>query len=273
MYVENDNLIAPEIGSWGLDKYKLLGGYCDIFATGMRYKWSHLTYIDLFSGAGFAKLKNENKFLRTSTLIASAIPKSFSKYIACEFDEEKLNALKARVDRLHPEINIEYVLGDSNKNIEKVIDLIPKMSGNLNFCFVDPFSLNLEFNTIKQLSMVGKVDFLILLALQMDANRNFHNYVQEESDKIDRFLGDSDWRKPFLAGELPQNKFIKYLADRYDNNMKKLGYVVDETSRKFEVRNDSKLPIYYLAFYSKNARGNEFYSKIEKYQHKQGKLF
>lgn len=33
------------------------------------------------------------------------------------------------------------------------------------------------------------VDFLITLALGMDANRNYEHYVKEDASKIDDFLG------------------------------------------------------------------------------------
>jgi len=46
--VEDDGLIIPEVGVWSIEKYQLLGGYCDIFTRGMRKLWSNLIYIDLY---------------------------------------------------------------------------------------------------------------------------------------------------------------------------------------------------------------------------------
>lgn len=272
-YVAPDNLITPEIGMWGLQKYKLMGAYCDIFTTGMKNLWEQLVYIDLFAGAGYAKLKTDGKILRTSSLIAASVPNKFTKYIVSEFEPEKLSALRKRITREQEGISVRYIEGDSNKNVTQIINEMPKEKNALQFCFVDPFSLNLEFETIKKIAEVGRVDFLILLALQMDGKRNFHNYIKEQSDKIDRFIGSNNWRKPFLDGKIPQKNFIKFLADSYDNNMQKLGYIVDP-HLKYQVKNDdANLPLYYLAFYSKNQRGNDFYQKIEKYQNVQLKMF
>lgn len=226
--VEDDGLIIPEVGAWGEKKYKLVGGYCDIFTTGMRYKWGKLVYIDLFSGSGYARIKDTNKIVKSSALISLSIPNKFDKYIFCEADEDKLNALKSRVEREFPNIDVEYVLGDSNENISKIVSIVPKHTdtqGILRFCFVDPFSLNLKFETIDKLSRVGKIDFLILLALLMDANRNFVYYVEENSKKIDDFIGDTNWRIPFKNGDVRSEDFIKFLSDKYDVNMKNLGYV------------------------------------------------
>ena len=272
-YVEADGLVVPDIGIWGLQKYKLLGDYCNIFTSGMKNNWEQLIYIDLFAGAGFARIKNDGKILMTSALIAASIPHKFTKYIVSEFDNEKLGALQKRISSFNSDLNIAYVEGDSNKNADVIVDHIPKEGNALRFCFVDPFSLNLEFETIQKIAAVGKVDFLILLALSMDGKRNFHNYVQDESNKIDKFIGNSAWRDPFKKGHLPQKDFIKFLADEYDKNMSKLGYVVNP-ALKYQVKNDeANLPLYYLAFYSKNERGNDFYKKIEKYQSLQLKMF
>lgn len=273
--VEDDGLIIPEVGAWGEKKYKLVGGYCDIFTTGMRYKWGKLVYIDLFSGSGYARIKDTNKIVKSSALISLSIPNKFDKYIFCEADEDKLNALKSRVEREFPNIDVEYVLGDSNENISKIVSIVPKHTdtqGILRFCFVDPFSLNLKFETIDKLSRVGKIDFLILLALLMDANRNFVYYVEENSKKIDDFIGDTNWRIPFKNGDVRSEDFIKFLSDKYDANMKNLGYV--EPVDKHRVKIDNKnIPLYYLAFYSKNPRGNDFFKKVEKYQSIQQNLF
>jgi three-Cys-motif partner protein len=240
----------------------------------MKNKWDKLIYIDLFSGCGYARVKGTECILKSSALIALSTTKRFDKYIFCEENEEKLSALKQRVDRDFPDANVEYVVGDSNKNVDKIISLTPAKSNEsvLRFCFVDPFSLNLNFETIEKLSRTGKIDFLILLALLMDANRNFIYYIEENSKKIDKFIKDTEWRKPFKDGQIRSTDFIKFLADKYDTNMKRLGYV--EPVEKHRVKIDDKnIPLYYLAFYSKNPRGNDFFKKIEKGNSPQQTLF
>jgi three-Cys-motif partner protein len=273
--VQDDGLIIPEVGAWGEKKYKLVGGYCEIFTTGMKNKWGTLVYIDLFAGSGFAKIKNTNKILKSSALIALSTSHQFDKYIFCEVDPEKLEALKVRVKKEFPHANVEYILGDSNNNVDKIIEAIPKSSaesGVLRFCFVDPFSLNLHFKTIEKLSTVGKIDFLILLALMMDAIRNFIYYIRDNSTKIDLFIDNNNWRMPFENGEIGPDGFIKFLSDQYDVKMKALGYVEPVDKHRVKI-DDKNIPLYYLAFYSKNPRGNDFFKKVEKYISPQQTLF
>lgn len=273
---ENDQLVAPEIGPWSDVKYKLIGKYADIFNSGMKNVIQNRVYVDLFSGAGYARVKDTDRFIFTSSLIALSLPNSFTKYVFAESDEEKMAALKARVRRHFPDREhlVEFVPGDSNANIETIKSCIPQHSNAnkvLTFCFVDPFSLNLHFSTIESLGE-KRVDFLILMALQMDGKRNLENYLNEENSKINRFIGEQNWRTEFLKNGYSPSDFTKFLSDKYDSKMKGLGYI--EPPEKHRIQAFSNyLPLYYLAFYSKHPRGNEFWKKIRSYATDQMELF
>jgi len=263
--VKSDGLFTPEVREWSLEKYKLVGSYCDIFTNGMKNKWDQLVYIDLFAGAGYAKVKENNKIYKSSALIAMSIPTSFTKYILCEQDGERFEALSRRVERDYSHLNCELIKGDSNVNVLKVIEAIPSFrKGNtlLSFCFVDPYSLSLNFSTIRSL---GKtlVDFLILQALHMDANRNFETYLKEENTRIATYLGIENWRELFEKDGIAYRKdFVKFLADRYQEQMAKLDY--QKVKFMHQIRsNDKNLPLYYLSFYSKNPRGIDFFRKVQ----------
>jgi three-Cys-motif partner protein len=274
--VKDDGLAMPEpVGAWTEKKYSLVGGYCEIFNKGIKNKFSNRVYIDLFAGAGYAPIKGKNKILKSSALIALSIPTPFTRYIFCEFDAEKIEALRSRVKRDHSDKDVVFIPGDSNQNVTRVIDEVKKLGpSTISFCFVDPFSLNLHFNTIEKLSRIGKVDFLILLALMMDAKRNFHNYISEESRVIDLFINKTNWRAAFEQKEVRKEDFIKFLAKSYDENMSRLGYNVKNEGLKPRVDADEfNLALYYLAFYSKHSLGNKFFSEIQKYHLEQQSLF
>lgn len=274
--VANDGLKLPDpVGAWSEKKYSLMGGYCEIFNAGIKNKFTNRVYIDLFAGAGHVPIKGKNKILKSSPLIALSIPTPFTKYIFCEMDEEKISALEIRAKREHPDKNIVFIKGDSNSNVDKVIAEIEQLGvSTISFSFVDPFSLNLHFETIEKLSRVGRIDFLILLALMMNANRNLHNFIDEESNVIDLFIKKSDWRNTFLRGETRKEDFIKFIADTYDENMLNLGYKVKNEGLKPKVDADEyNLSLYYLAFYSKSPLGNKFFSEIQKYNLDQLNLF
>lgn len=263
---KDDGLFIPEVRQWSLEKYKLVGSYCDIFTAGMRKKWNQLVYIDLFAGAGYARIKETHYIYRSSALIAMSIPNPFTKYILCEQDEERFNALEARIKRDFSHLNCKVILGDSNQNIENVISEIPRFGkGNtlLPFCFVDPYSLNLSFETIQKLGN-NLMDFLILQALHMDANRNFEKYIKDENTRISNYLGMDNWREVFEQNGCTNGKnFVKFLADQYQSQMCKLKY--NPTKHMHQIRsNEKNLPLYYLSFFSKHTKGEEFFTNVEK---------
>jgi three-Cys-motif partner protein len=263
--VTADGQHTPTVRQWSLEKYKLVGSYCDIFTSGMKNKWDQLVYIDLFAGAGYAKIKETGKIYKNSALLAMSIPSPFTKYILCEQDDERFEALETRVKRDFSHLNYELIKGDSNLNFSKVVNAIPKFKkGNtlLPFCFVDPYSLNLNFATIKSLSS-GLMDFLILQALHMDANRNFELYIKDENTRISEYLGIANWRELFEKdGAKYRSDFVKFLADQYQDQMGKLGY--QKAKHMHQIRsNEKNLPLYYLSFYSKNPRGVDFFKKVQ----------
>ncbi|MBI1770011.1 MAG: three-Cys-motif partner protein TcmP [Bacteroidetes bacterium] len=263
--VAPDGLHTPTVRQWSLEKYKLVGSYCDIFTSGMKNKWDQLVYIDLFAGAGYAKIKETGKTYKNSALLAMSIPSPFTKYILCEQDNERFEALETRVKRDFSHLNCELIKGDSNQNYTKVVKAIPSFKkGNtlLPFCFVDPYSLNLNFATIKSLSS-GLMDFLILQALHMDANRNFESYIKDENTRISEYLGVNTWRELFEKdGAKYRKDFVKFLADQYQEQMEKLGF--QKAKHMHQIRsNEKNLPLYYLSFYSKNPRGVDFFKKVQ----------
>jgi len=273
--VEPDDNFTPEVRAWSLEKYKLVGSYCDIFTNSMKDKWNQLVYIDLFAGAGYSKITETGNTYLSSALLAMSIPNPFTKYILCEEDIDRYTALQNRVKKDFSHLDVTIINGDSNKIIDQVYKSIPPFNkGNtlLPFCFVDPYSLNLHFNTIEKLGSKMLMDFLILQALHMDGNRNLAKYLKEENEKIALYLGNNNWREEFNPScNNYSTNFVKFLADQYLNNMKSMGYVPEKNMHQIR-SNEKNLPLYYLGYYSKHPRGVDLYKKVEKYLTQQTKL-
>ena len=165
----------PEIGLWGEEKHRLVRNYAQIFATSMKGKWQCRVYIDLFAGAGKAKIKESGKIVDGSPLIALGIETPFDRYIFCEYDAVNIDALTDRVKAHYPGLDTHLVHGDANDSVDEILSLIPQHSPTfkvLGFCFVDPFKIdNLKFETLRRLS-AKYMDFLVLIPTGMDARRN-----------------------------------------------------------------------------------------------------
>ena len=255
--VTDDGLPCNPAGGWAEEKYRLLTAYIKQFTTGTKVQWPHRTYIDLYSGPGYNKLK-DGRVLKGSPIIALSATDPFNQYLFCEGAQESLETLKTRVTRDYPQMNVRYFAGDCDSQIDAIISCIPRRD-SLSLCFVDPYNLSIKFETLAKLAE-RRVDLLCLLALHMDANRAYDVYVAQESSKVDNFLGTSDWRQDFQASNRRREEFPIFLADYFAKRMQSLGFNETPTHSMHLVRSDDRnTPLYHLALFSKSPLAYKFW--------------
>ncbi|MDD5673010.1 MAG: three-Cys-motif partner protein TcmP [Chitinivibrionales bacterium] len=267
MTIENDGLQLPEVGIWAKEKYDLVQTYCTLFTGSMKPpKWQSLVYIDLFAGAGYAKIKETSEIVTTSALRAIDIPHRFDKYIFCDINDQNSSALQKRVAQHYPEVDSHFICCDSNNAVPDILNKLPAHSKDfkvLTFCFVDPFKLdNLAFSTIEQLSK-RFMDFLVLVPTDMDANRNVTPYMAQTNNTVERFIGKPDWRDRWaLAGN---KQFGLFILEEFSAHMQELDYKPQQPGETVLVRNYQKnAPLYRLAFYSRHDLGKKFWKETKK---------
>jgi len=266
--VPDDGLICGEVGRWAETKYRLISLYDELFATGMKNKWDQRVYIDLYAGAGHSQIRQTNARIKGSPILALGVPDPFDRYIFCEQDEEFLAALRQRTERCAPGLDAVYVGGSCDTEIETIRQAIPKGSPSnkvLSLCLVDPFDFGMKFDTIRRLSEVF-VDFLVLLAVGMDAGRNYDHYVDGNHPKIDDALGNRTWRERWKNYPKGKRGFREFLAAEFALSMKSLGYLDVQVHQMKLVRSDDKnLPLYYLALFSRHSTAYQFWGQVLKY--------
>lgn len=266
--VDDDGLITPEVGGWAETKYRLLALYDELFSNGMKNKWHQRVYVDLYAGAGHSRIQGTSKFLKASPIIALTVSHPFDKYIFCEGRADLLAALKARVKRISPQADVSYILGNCDNEIDEIYKALPQGSSTnrvLSLCLVDPFDFGLKFETLRRLSTTF-MDFVVLLAIGMDANRNYEHYVEGESTKIDEALGNREWRERWKAVGIRRREFRKFLAGEFCRSMESLGYLEKSLHRMKLVRSVEKnLPLYYLALFSRSQTAFQFWEEVLKY--------
>jgi three-Cys-motif partner protein len=235
----------------------------------MKKKWSSRIYVELYAGAGLGRVKGTSKLITGSPLLALQVADPFDKYVFCEEVPENLKALEIRAKRIAPNADITYVLGSCNDQIRHILEAIPRGSREnktLSLCFADPFDISLEFETIRLLASSRFVDFLVLLALGMDASRNYENYIKGGSDKVDKFLGSSTWRQRWAKAQWDAVRFTRFLADEFTGSMAALGYIPPPHYTMKEVKLPEKnVPLYKLALFSRQERAYKYWDQVLKY--------
>jgi three-Cys-motif partner protein len=264
--VEDDGLLSYEIGRWAEDKYRRMGMYAEMFSTGMKNLWDRRVYLDLFAGPGHSRLRGTARHYLGSPLIALSLPDRFDRYIFCDDSRSAIAALQTRVAQRWSAVDACFVQGDANTEINEIVRNLPDVGRVLSFCFLDPYKLNLEFETVRRLAEGRNIDFLILLVLYVDANRNIELYAKKESGVIDRFLGDGDWRARWTIAQGERTPLVAFLAAEYSHRMAALGYLPMSVDQMVKIRTyEKRLPLYYLAFYSRHPRGLDFWKQVREY--------
>jgi three-Cys-motif partner protein len=267
--LDDDGLITPEIGDWGEEKYRLVSTFATMFTTAMKDKWQHLVYIDLFAGAARARIKNTKRIIAASPLLALNIPHKFDLYIFCEKDASNFAALKERVAKDYAYVESRFLQGDANDLTGEILHEMPKPKSGmtaLGFCFADPFALeNLSFETIRQLAS-RFMDFLVLVPTGMDAIRNVSRYLNPSNPTVGRFLGMHSWRKEWTIVQKLDANFGNFIMNTFGNQMTKIEYIYEGIKSTHQVRStDRNLPLYRLAFFSRNKLGAKFWKETKKY--------
>jgi three-Cys-motif partner protein len=266
--VSDDGLIFPDIGPWAEDKYRLIALYDQLFSKGMKDKWDVRVYLDLYSGAGFGRVKGTETRLMGSPLIALNVEFPFDRYIFCEEGPENIDALRLRVKHMAPSADVVFINGSCDDCVDEILRAIPRGSASrrvLSLCLVDPFDFGFRFETLKRLS-AAYMDFMVLLAAQMDANRNYEHYIAEGSTKIALALGNKDWRECWEKSNLPRGRFPVFLAEEFARSMTTLGYLPRKVHDMKVVKTyDNNMALYYLALFSKHPRAYEFWKDVMKY--------
>ena len=265
----DDGLVLPEVGIYAEKKYRLIAHCIEMFSTSMKApKWDCLVYIDLFSGAGKAVEKGTGKLIDGSPLLSLGVPHQFNRYIFCELEKEKFDALRWRVKQKYPKANAQFILGDCNDCVNEILAEIPhgkKGFRVLSFCVADIYKIaNLKFKTIEKLSQ-RFMDFLVLIPTHMDIHRNEKSYGGIDNQTIDEFLGTDKWRMDWEEAKKNGEAFGWFICRYFYKRMKELKYLGDkEDAEKIrQIKNQS--PLYHLTFFSKNSLGIKFWNEARKY--------
>ena len=265
--LEDDGLYTPSIKEHSLRKIEAHDYYVSLFATAMKNKWPQRAYLGLYSGAGRARVSGTNKIVPTTAIAALQVPDPFTKYIFVDNNPDCIAALEARVAALGGDYDVSFIKKDVSEAIPAIIKEMPLFSkdrGLLSFCFVDPFSAELDFSILKQLGGRYKIDFLVLLMLGRDVRTNFRRYLEDENDtRIAKLIDDANWRDEWTARGYRVNNVVRFMLDKFNKAMEGIGYRPARPDDAHPIRlleKNKNVLLYYLVLYSKNPLAQAFWN-------------
>lgn len=253
----SDNLPVRMSGPWIETKHRLLTYYADIFASGMKSRWEHRVYIELFSGPGRCRIRTTGNEELGSPL--KVIGYGFTKFIFTEINVAAAKALAARLSPFPNAHLAEIWCGDCAEMVKRIV--IPQNA--LSFAFIDPTGIShAPFSLIKTLHQrAPRCDLLINVQHGMGIKMNLHQYTpdSDEQTALTRFLGSESWKSLLTHN---RTTFFRGFLELYKGQLDRLGYSF--VGHEVLIRNGKNVPMYLLLYASKHPRGQQFWEEARR---------
>ncbi|MFN7947248.1 MAG: three-Cys-motif partner protein TcmP [Blastocatellia bacterium] len=265
-------------GDWTQEKLERVRKYLSAYTTIMSHYNFRFAYIDAFAGTGYRTIKKDNEqeelpfpdlesFLDGSARIALQIQPRFTKYIFIEQNESRfaeLQKLKEEFPRLQSDIIL--VNADANSYIRELC-LGYSWKTNRAVLFLDPFGMEVTWETIEAVAATKAVDLWLLFPLGVAVNRMLTRNGQIRAiwrEKLNRMFGADDWYDVFYQTIRKQTLFGEEMVTQKVSDFDLIGqYFVGRLKTVFAgvannplpLFNSHNNPLYLLCFASGNPKG------------------
>lgn len=277
-------------GDWTAEKLERVRKYLVAYATIMRKMKFRFAYIDAFAGTGYntTRAKKEDdalllpeltgddaaSFLDGSARIALKVEPRFEKYIFIEKDPKRFEELGKLKDEF-PEVadDINLVNDDANAYLRNICEK-PNWSRHRAVLFLDPFGMQVTWDTMKSIARTKAIDLWILFPLGIGVNRLLRRDAKIPESwqrRLDDFFGTPDWQAAFYETRTEENLFgneetTEKVADFQSISrffVSRLESIFPGVAKNpLALYNSANTPLYLLCFAAGNERGAKTAVKI-----------
>ena len=171
-----------------------------------------------------------------------------------------------------PHAEVKVISGNCDANVGEVAAAIPRHSTVnkvLSLCFVDPSDIGIKFSTLKGLGATRFVDFIVLLALYMDAQRAEQHYTKNPS-KINELLGTNSWSDRWAEAKKKGTDFPHFLSEEFITSMAGMKYIPPPLySMKKIFYYPKNYPLYAVGIFSRHSLAYKLWDDALKYTDEQ----
>jgi three-Cys-motif partner protein len=270
----DDGFSVTAAEPWIKAKISIIQQYLTSYVGTIAGKADEIVFIDLFAGNGIYSLGARTDLFAATSLMALAQDLPVTKFILCDKEEDPLKSLKVRVNKYFRDKNVLLLNGRPEELPQKFDLYVPKRKRGYRvavFCVVDPFSLDISFDTIAQLADQG-FDFLIPFTFVLNDRLNDRYYLREAGDKLQRFVGGNTDIKRFGSEVYNNPSFYKKLVQVYESNMLAMGYNTSLSSHRLD-SGLMELNSYQIGFFSRQFSTKAIQQNVEATLHVQFDLF
>lgn len=220
-------------GEWTIQKLHIIENYLNAYTTALKNRKVKKVYIDGFAGSGKTELKCKSNDEQHPIIVDGSallsLKYDFDEYYFLELDTDRIKLLRKNVELNFPEKmdKVHFISGDCNEKLSKVLSRITVYHRCL--MFLDPYALELKWETLEKISKCGVVDLWYLFPLSvvrlMAKNKNI---PESNKDKVNSILGTDAWldelfvesEQLILFGEpeferIEYDKVLDYIKNRF----------------------------------------------------------
>ena len=278
-------------GDWTSSKLealeKYLKAYRVIFTRNIKAKYFNTVYIDGMAGSGNwvvsidhtspsdqislfepEEEKDAVNYLRGSSRIALELESPFDYYTFIDLDEEKATVLSNLISSKYSQMErrTRVIHGECNDEVRNICSRIDwkKWRG---VCFLDPYGMEIEWETIEVIAETKALDLWLLFPLGMSVCRLLRKEELPKgkyADRLTKLFGCSDWRNRFYATSTQMTLFGPEEKTVREADFSEIGsYFIERLKSVFWnaidtpliLRNSKGSPIYLLCFAVGNEKG------------------
>jgi three-Cys-motif partner protein len=252
----------PEVGPWADNKHARVRAYVKLAAKAVGKNFigpgkGGFFYIDPFCGAGRARIKDADREIDGSPLVAANAARAAGAPFTClhigDIKREHVEACTVRL-RERGETVRTYVGPALTTSAEIVRALSPH---GLHFAFLDPYNLQtLPFAAIKQLAALPRLDVLVHFSA-MDLQRNFDEFLRSDESALDSFAPGWRSKVPLQMAKREQRHNAR---EHWEALMADIGL---PTAGRIElIRGTKNQPLYWLIFAARHRLARKFWDAI-----------
>lgn len=275
-------------GDWTEKKLDCIQDYLQAYVRILSNTTYKYAYIDAFAGTGYREMKDdeidqlmipelaENEtelLLEGSVFRAFQVRPMFHKYI---FIEKNINKCKELEETIEKEIEFNEKISVINKDANEYISDLCRVTwtNHRAVLFLDPFGMQVKWDTIEQVAKTKAIDTWILFPLGIGVSRLLKKdgqIKQAWKTKLDEIFGTEEWFQEFygitientLFGQeekMQKNVDFARISSYYINRLRKVFSKVSDKPAK--LLNSKNNPMFLLCFAAGNPRGAETAVKI-----------
>jgi three-Cys-motif partner protein len=269
-------------GDWTAEKLERVRRYLLAYTKIMSRQPFEFSYIDAFAGTGYVEIhqgdtgafpipdlieEEPQRFINGSARIALEVDPRFTQYIWIEKSEKRCQELYQLKEEFPDRSgSIQILISEANQAIQKIC-LETDWRKNRAVIFLDPYGMQVNWETIEAIAATRAIDMWLLFPLGVGVNRMLKkdgNMDESWMKKLDNLFGTHEWYDNFYQIKTTGGLFGEMIMTEKTATIPAISaYFVDRLKTVFagvaenplSLYNTKNNPLFLLCFAAGNPKG------------------